>query len=141
MDPGPAVTIPPAAYHAIPYVLGTILTGIALRYRYTWWGSLALREFGLKPREDERESAFLRRRGLVWLWTTALLILCVYVIGQRWSEQTPDAPLWEFLVMFFGVVFAFWSLRISIRAFLASRDASMREAGESMPPNNRWRGP
>jgi hypothetical protein len=132
MADGTSIPIYLIAYHAIPWILGAILSGLAYRYRHTWWGRLALREFGLRRNQYESEPDFQRRRGTIWLWISALWVLFTYIAGQRWLEHEPDAPLWEFLAVFFGVIFCFWSFGISFRAFIASRLASKRQ--DSPPP-------
>lgn len=102
------------------------MSWLAYRNQDKWWGRLALREFGLRRHQFESEADFQWRRATIWLWVSALLVLFVFVMGQRWLKHEPDAPMWEFLAVLFGIVFCFWSFAISLGAFLASRRANSR---------------
>ena len=141
MESSALVPLPTSILHLIPWIIGVILSVIAYRYRYTWWGRLALHEFGLRRHDHETETEFQRRRATIWLWVVTLLGLFVYVSGQRWLDHGPDAPLWEFLAVFFGFVFFFWSCISCLKAFVAFRRASKHERETGVPPNNRWSGP
>lgn len=58
----------------VVWLVGLLLTWLAYRHGETWWGRIALREFGLKRTQYESEADFQWRRGIVWLWITALLV-------------------------------------------------------------------
>jgi len=104
-------------------IVGGILTWLAYRYRETYWGELALTEFGLKHQDWESESDFQRRRGLVWLWIFAFLALITYVAGRALFGRPGDTSMGMFLAMFISSVLAVWSLGVAVRAFIAAREA------------------
>src|SRR5262245_15361372 len=138
MDSGTSFSIPSVVYHVLPWVLAATLSGLAYLGQ-TRVGRLA--SHGLRRRDWESEADFQRRRGVVGLCVSWLFVLIIYIVGRRWAEDGPDAPLWAFLGMALGVIFCFGSVAISVGGFLAARRASKLEQELSLPPNDRWRVP
>src|SRR5215470_13967460 len=124
MDNGPSLAIPSFVYHVLPWVIGATLSGLAY-LGHTRVGQRA--SLGLRRRDWESEADYQRRRGVVWLWVSLMLVLITYIAGRRWAEDGPDAPLWAFLGMALGVILCFASVAISVGGFLAARRASKLE--------------
>ena len=98
-----------------------VLSGLVYRYRHQRWAQILTRDIVLKQRPGEAYWEYQRRRGNRCLVIAAICIGFTVLAGYRFASHDPSAPLWEMLLVMFGVVFSYRAILAAVEAFRISR--------------------
>ncbi len=109
----------------LPWILGLILTALAVNYRHTYWGSFALREFDIRRIPFELEVDYQKRRGNVRIFVAAVLALGAYVAAVKQSQRPAGGgSTLLFFIALCCVYFGIWSLVAGIKIRLMAKRLS-----------------